>query len=274
MSASLELPAGTVHYSERGAGRPIVFVHGLLVDGVLWHEVATRLSDSYRCIVPDLPLGSHRTAMKPDADLTPPGLAKLIDDAMAALELDDVTLVGNDTGGALCQLVATRHPDRLGRLVLTNCDAYENFLPPAFRYLQLVARLPGGIWPLAQSMRMDPVRRAPIAYGWLTRKRLDRTLLDRWTGPIRRDGGVRRDATKVLRGISKRYTLEAAERLRGFDRPALLAWGRDDRFFKPTYAERLAAAIPTSRLEWIDGSAAFVPIDRPQRLADLISSFA
>jgi len=274
MSATLDLPAGTVRYSDRGSGRPIVFVHGLLVDGALWDEVVANLADGHRCIAPDLPLGSHRIAMKPDADLSPPGLARLIEDLMAALALEDVTLVGNDTGGAICQLVATRHPQRIGRLVLTNCDAYENFPPPAFRYLVLAARAPGGLWPLAQSIRVDAVRRAPIGYGWLAKRPLDATLLDRWTEPIIGDRAVRRDTARFLRAVSKRYTLEAAERLREFNRPALLAWGRDDRFFKPTYAERLAAAIPDSRLEWIDDARTFVSIDQPQRLAELIGSFA
>ena len=274
MSASVELSAGTLRYAERGTGRPIVFVHGFLVDGALWDDVVAQLAGSYRCIVPDLPLGSHRVAMKADADLSPPGLARLVADLIAALELDDVTLVGNDTGGAICQLVATRHPERLGRLVLTNCDAYENFLPPMFRYLQVAARLPGGLWPLAKTIGFNAVRRAPMGYGWLTKRRVDEALLDRWTEPIRTDPAVRRDAAKLLRGISKRYTIEAAERLGGFDRPALLAWGRDDRFFKPKYAERLAGAIPDSRLEWIDDSAAFVPIDQPARLAELIASVA
>jgi pimeloyl-ACP methyl ester carboxylesterase len=274
MSATLDLAAGTVRYSDRGSGRPIVFVHGLLVDGALWDEVVAKLADGHRSIVPDLPLGSHRIAMKPDADLSPPGLARLIEDLMAALGLEDVTLVGNDTGGAICQLVATRHPQRVGRLVLTNCDAFENFPPPAFRYLLLAARAPGGLWPLAKTIRFNAVRRAPIGYGWLAKRRLDDSLLDRWTEPIRADAAVRRDTARFLRGVSKRYTLEAAERLREFDRPALVAWGRDDRFFKPTYAERLADAIPDSRLEWIDDARTFVSIDQPQRLAELIGSLA
>lgn len=272
--SSVELRAGTISYSERGSGSPVVFVHGFLVDGTLWDGVVSALGDGHRSIVPDLPLGSHRAAMKPDADLSPPGLAKLVDELMAALELRDVTLVGNDTGGAISQLVAASHPDRIGRLVLTNCDAYENFFPPMFRYLQVVARLPGGLWPMAKTIRFNAVRRAPMAYGWLTKSRIPDTLLDRWTEPIRTDPGVRRDAAKLLRGVSKRYTLAAAERLRRFDRPALIAWGREDRFFKPSYAERLAGDIPGARLEWVEESAAFVPFDQPPRLAELIASFA
>jgi pimeloyl-ACP methyl ester carboxylesterase len=192
---------------------------------------------------------------------------------MAELELEDVTLVGNDTGGAICQLVAAERPARLARLVLTPCDAFENFLPPAFRYLQVAARVPGAITLLMQTMRPRTMRRAPIAYGWLTKHRVDDAVLDAWVEPIMRDRGVRRDAVKVLRGISKRYTLEAAERLRDFDRPVLLAWAPEDRFFTWKYAERLAAVFPNARLERIEDARTFVSEDQPERLAELVAGF-
>ena len=213
--------------------------------------------------------------MNPDADLSPHGLAKLIADVIEALELTDVTLVGNDTGGALCQLVVTRHPERIGRLVLTPCDAYENYLPPAFRYLQYLARVPGGVGAVAQSMRIPFVRRTPLAFGWLSKtpdpergaRRLDRA--DPSTTPTSAPTRARSCA-----GSDSRYTLEAAERLRDFDGPTLLAWGADDKFFKPKFAERLAADIPGSRLEWIRDARTFVSEDQPQQLAELIRGFA
>jgi pimeloyl-ACP methyl ester carboxylesterase len=270
----VELAQGPINYRETGRGEPILFVHGALVDGTLWRKVTPALERDHRCIVPDWPLGSHREAMHPGADLSPPGLARIVADFAEALDLERVTLVGNDTGGAICQVLATRHPERLGRLALTNCDAYDNFLPPAFRYLQLVARLPGGVAAMAQTMRFDLLRRAPIAYGWLSKRPVPREVLDGWTAPLVADSAIRRDTAKVLRGISKRYTLEAAELLRDFDRPVLLAWGREDRFFSPAYAERLAAAIPGARLVWIDDARTFVSEDQPERLAELLGEFA
>ena len=270
----VELAQGPINYRETGRGEPILFVHGALVDGTLWRKVTPALERDHRCIVPDWPLGSHREAMHPGADLSPPGLARIVADFAEALDLERMTLVGNDTGGAICQILATRHPERLGRLALTNCDAYDNFLPPAFRYLQLIARLPGGVAAMAQTMRFDVLRRAPIAYGWLSKRPVPREVLDGWTAPLATDSAIRRDTAKVLRGISKRYTLEAAERLREFDRPVLLAWGRDDRFFSPAYAERLAAAIPGARLVWIDDARTFVSEDQPERLAELLGEFA
>jgi len=276
MRSAVTVEQGTVAYTETGpADAPaVVLVHGAFVDGTLWRKVVPELEGSLRCIVPDLPLGAHHTPMRPGADLSPPGLAKLIADFVAALELEAVTLVGNDTGGALCQLVVTRHPERIGRLVLTPCDAYENFLPPAFRYLQALARVPGGIGLVANSMRIPASRRSPLAFGWLAKRPIPSEVLAGWTAPIIADKEIRRDARAVLRGISKRYTLEAATKLRDFGGPTMLAWATEDRFFKPRFAERLAADIPGSRLEWIQDSRTFVSEDQPQRLAALIADFA
>jgi len=272
--SEVKLPQGTINYTESGEGPPIVFVHGLLVDGRLWRKVTPLLEDRFRCIVPDLPLGSHRTPMNPDADLSPPGLARMIAGFLEALELEDVTLVANDTGGAISQITSAHHPERIGRLVLTNCDAFENFLPPAFRPMQWAARVPAVLNGLLQGMRLAPMRRLPIAYGWLIKKDLDGAPLRDWVEPFLSDRGIRRDTNKVLRGIDSRYTFEAAERLREFDRPTLLAWAAEDRFFKISYAERLADTIRGARLERIEDSYTFVSEDQPERLASLIEAFA
>jgi pimeloyl-ACP methyl ester carboxylesterase len=270
----VELDAGPIRYRDSGSGPTIVFAHGLLVDGTLWRKVTPLLDGEFRCVVPDLPLGSHREPMKPEADLSPPGVAQIVADFMAALDLQDVTLVGNDTGGAICQLVATRHPERLGRLVLTPCDAYENFLPPFFRPLQYAAKVPGLLTGIMQGTRIRTVRQSPLGFGLLISKdAMDPEVIDSWVRPYLTTAGVRRDTVKFLKSISNRYTLEAAERLRDFDRPTLLAWAPEDRFFKFRYAQKLAAAIPDARLVRIENSRTFVSEDQPERLAEEIASF-
>ena len=196
------------------------------------------LAPDFRCIAPDWPLGSHEVPLGDDADRTPPGMAKLIADFMAALELDDVTLVGNDSGGALSQLVVTRHPERVGRLVLTPCDAFDNFPPRMFRYLDVVAKIPGGMSMLAQSMRLRANRRTPIAFGWLTKRRLPDAASDHYVNPVIHDRRIREDTKAFIDGVDSAYTLEAAEKLRDFRRPLLLAWAPEDRFFPIAHADQ------------------------------------
>jgi len=269
-SREVNVAQGPVRVWERGQGPPVVFVHGALVNALLWRKVVPLLEGSARCICPDLPLGSHPAPMRPDADLSIPGLAKLVADLLEELDLTDVTLVGNDTGGAIAQVVATRHPERLGRLVLLPCDAFENFLPARFKYLQVLARIPGALWLTGQSQRPRAARRMPIAYGALTNEPVPDEVTDEWVRPALKDRMIRRDAGKVLRGISKRYTIEAAERLKQFDKPALLVWARGEKLFPEAHAHRLSALIPDARVVLIDGARTFVSEDRPEELAAAI----
>jgi pimeloyl-ACP methyl ester carboxylesterase len=268
------LPQGTISYRERGTGDPIVFVHGALVNADLWRKVVPHLAKDYRCIAPDLPLGSHTRAMPADADLSPPALAKQIADFIAARDLDNVTLVGNDTGGALCQLVVTRHPERIGRLVLTNCDAYDVFPPSIFKPLFRLAAIPGFVWAIAQPLRIGALRHSPIGFGWLSKKGIPKEITKSWLRPLLADRGVRRDTAKLLRGAKPRHTQEAARHFSEFDKPVLVAWAPEKDFFPVEYGERLARDFPQGRLERIQDSWTFVPEDQPERLSALISSFA
>jgi pimeloyl-ACP methyl ester carboxylesterase len=271
----IDLPQGTIRYRDTGQGPPLVFVHGLLVDGRLWRKVTPALEGSHRCIVPDWPLGSHRLPLAPDADRSPRGMAHLIADFLQALELEQVTVVANDTGGAISQLLVTERPERVGRLVLTPCDCYENFLPPAFRPLQWAARVPAALTLLAQPMRLAAVRRSPLGFGLLTKRPIPDDITWDWLEPSLKDPAVRRDVIGLLRGIDSRDTLAAAHKLRrwGPSHPTMIAWARDDLVFKLRYAERLARDIPGSRLEVIEDSRSFVPEDQPARLAELIAGF-
>jgi len=271
---SVRLPQGTVRYRERGRGTPIVFVHGVLVNGDLWRDVVPRLADGHRCITPDWPLGSHEVPLEPTADLSTPGVAALVADFMAALDLRDVTLVGNDTGGAVCQIVVTTRPERVGRLVLTSCDAFERYPPPPFDLLlRWLPRIPGAVFLTAQLMRFAIMRRQPTGYGLVMRGELDDELTRSFTGPAAASAGVRADVARLLRGVSNAHTLAAAERLPEFDRPVLLAWGGDDRLFPLELARRLAARFPDARLEVVPNARTFVPLDEPARLAALILDF-
>ena len=267
----IELPAGTIRYREAGEGKPVVFVHGYLVDGRLWDGVVDRLSDRCRCIAPDWPIGAQQVAMSPDADLTPYGIAAIIDSFLAALDLDDVTIVGNDSGGAMSQVLVTRHPERVGRLVLTNCDTHENFPPGIFKAMPPIAKLPGGMSLIAAPFRIGALARA--AFRPFARTKIPADLVASWMAPGLHDPGVKRDAKKVTVGMNKRFTLEAAEKLSESELPILLTWAPGDRFFPMKYAERLADETPNARIVEIPDAGTFVPLDQPQHLADEIARF-
>ena len=267
----ITLPEGRLHYRDTGQGSPIVFVHGLLVDGQVWRKV-TPLLDDHRCIVPDLPLGSHRTAMRADADVTPAGVARMVGELLAALDLDDVTLVGNDTGGAISQLVALDHGERVGRLVLTNCDCFEIFPPKEFASMVKAARVPGALYAAMQPMRSAKARRLPMAYGALAHDLPDELTGD-WVAAFLEDGDVRADAVRFMRAMDKAVTLDAAARFPALRIPALVAWGQDDRFFPAELGRRLAEALPDARLVEVPGARTLVSEDAPEALAEAIRAF-
>jgi pimeloyl-ACP methyl ester carboxylesterase len=272
----VRLSAGTVRVADTGSvpgGPTIVFLHGLVVDGGLWRDVVARVSEWARCVVPDLPLGSHRVPMNADADLAPPAVADLVAELLETMDLRDVTLVGNDTGGAIAQLVVTRRPERVARLVLTPCDAFDVFPPKQFKQLTMLPHIPGALWAFVQPTRLKRLHNSPLVYGLLTRRPIPQDLTTAWLEPARTSKGVRRDAAKVLRGVSPQLTLDAAERLRGFDKPALVVWGADDRLFRRELGERLAAVLPQGRLEVVEDTGTFLPLDQPGRLAELLEGF-
>lgn len=269
----VSLSQGTVRYRDVGTGPVLVFVGGYLVDGRLWRDVVPRLAPDFRCVVPDLPFGAHSTPMKADADLSIGGLAEIVAAFIAALELDDVTLVGNDSGGAVSQLVVARHPDRIARLFLTACDAFDELPPTLFKPLKLLVRIPGATWELAQVLRSKAIRHSPLAYGWAS-KRVDPELTEAWVAPARRDRAIRRDLKKVTIGLDKRYSQEAAARHHEFRRPVLIAWAPDDKFFGWDIGERLARSYPDARFETVEDAYAFTPIDQPARIAELVAAFA
>ncbi|GAA3435859.1 alpha/beta fold hydrolase [Kutzneria kofuensis] len=269
----IELGGSRLRYREVGSGPPVVFVHGLLVNGELWRKVVPVVAGAgYRCLVPDWPLGAHSVPV-PRADLTPPGVAALIADFLDALDLRDVTLIANDTGGAITQLVMADHPERIGRVVLTPCDCFEAFFPSVFAPLPRFVRIPGATWLLVQALRLRALHRLPMTFGWVAKRQPPADVVDAYLLPSRRDAGVRADLRRFVSAVHNRHTLAAAERLRFFTRPVLLAWAREDRLFPVSLARRLAAVLPDARLELIDDSYTFVPEDQPQALGRAVVNF-
>jgi len=271
----VRLPAGEVRYYERGAGTPVVFVHGVLTNAELWRKVVPDVAaGGFRCLAPDLPLGAHDTPMRADADLSPAGNADLIADFLEALDLRDVTLVANDTGGALTQIMLSRRPERVGRVVLTPSDCFEYFFPPIFKVLPPLARIPGSMAVLGQLLRIRALYPLPVLFGWVVKRPLPDAVAQAYLSPLRKSAGVRRDLRKLLRAVHPRHTLAAAEALRTFDRPVLLAWAPEDKLFPIRLAHRLAALLPDAKLVEVPDSYTFLSEDQPAALARHVVEFA
>ncbi|WP_158243944.1 alpha/beta fold hydrolase [Mycobacterium sp. 4858] len=267
------IPQGAINYRDRGDGPPIVFVHGVGVNGDLWRNIVPRLARSHRCITPDLPWGSHSLPLKADADLSLPGMARITADFIAALGLDDVTIVANDTGGAVAQALVGRHPERIARLVLTSCDAFEKFPPTPQKYLEVMARSRLLTWIVAYTAQFKAIQRLPTAYGFVTSRPMPPDIMRSFTDPVRLNPGVRRDFRRMLRAVDTKYTFEAADRLTGFDKPALVLWADNDKIFPRDHGRRLAKLLPQGQFELIAGSRTFIPEEQPDRLVTAIEGF-
>jgi pimeloyl-ACP methyl ester carboxylesterase len=267
------LPAGRLEYRERGSGPPLIFVHGAAVNGDLWRKVVPELAADHRCIAPDLPLGGHTLPLDGEPDLSLFGLAEILANLIAALDLSEVTVVANDTGGAIGQALVASRPERVGRLVLTSCDAFENYPPKAVAYLRPTARMPPAMWLLSQAVRLRPIQRLPITYGWATHAPIEPRIMHSYLAGLHTNPAVRRDFGRFLRAADRRHMRRASESIASFDRPALVAWAADDRFFPREHGRRLAALLPEGRFVLVENSRTFIPEDQPAPLVALLREF-
>jgi len=270
---TIELSAGPIDYLDTGGAGPVlVFGHGLPMNPSQWRKVVPLL-DGYRCVLPTLPLGGHRRPMRPDADLSQRGVALLIGELLERLDLRDATLVLNDWGGGQF-LISEGRAQRLSRLVLVACEAFDNFPPGAAKALPMVCAVPGGVWLFARLMKFGPVRRAPGGYGALSLRGIPDAVLDDWFEPLTSSREIRRDFARFATGTPARETLLAwSERLREFTGPVLVVWAEQDRMMPADHGPRLAALFPDARLVRIADSATLVPEDQPERLAEVLTAF-
>jgi pimeloyl-ACP methyl ester carboxylesterase len=274
--AEIDLDQGKIAYLTAGPAAssrpPVVFVHGVLVDARLWEAVADSLAaEGIRSYAPTLPLGAHQRPMNPDADLSPHGIAQIVLDFIAALDLSDVTIVGNDTGGAICQVLLGADTSRIGAAVLTDCDAFSSFPPRALAPLFQALRHPGLVAGLATGLRLEKVRHGSLAYGPLSSGPIDRALTRDWVQPLAsRD--IRRDLAKFARGVHPRVLLDAASRFSQFTRPVRILWGEDDPFFSIDLGRQLSEAFPRATFSTVPAGRTFLPLDHPGEVAREISA--
>jgi pimeloyl-ACP methyl ester carboxylesterase len=272
---TIDLPIGPIDYrvvGPRAADTPVaVFVHGFLVNSTLWDPVAEKLAaDGVRCILPDWPLGAHRQPVDPGADLSPVAVASAVTDLLGALGLHDVVLVGSDTGGALCQLALRGDAHRVRGLVLTNCDAFEQFPPQFFVPLFALARSRLAVWTVAQQTRLRAVRHSPLAFGALLNRPLPASLTRGWIQPLLDSPAIRRDVTRFARGMQRTELADAATWLGQFEGPVHLVWGTRDKHFTIELGRRLAAAFQRAQLDEVADATTFVSIDRPDAVVSAV----
>jgi pimeloyl-ACP methyl ester carboxylesterase len=272
----IELTAGTIEYRDTGGDGPVlVLLGGLVMDGSLWDPVVQDLRADHRCVVPTLPLGAHRKAMRADADLSLGGYARMVAELLERLDLREVTLVQNDHAAALVLAgEGDARPQRVARLVISSCEAFENY-PPGLpgKNVRLTAFVPGGIFLAMNAMRLRALRRSPIGFGWMAKRPLPDELIDRWLQPLQSQRAVRRDFRKYVTGGRRRQMVEACQRLRAFARPTLVVWTPEDKVQRPEHGRRLAELLPDARLVEIADSYTLIMRDQPQAFARAIREF-
>ena len=271
---SIEVPAGVIGYAEAGSGPPVVLLHGLLMDLTLWDRVLPLLPEGFRYLRPVLPLGAHRHAMNPGADLTLPGQVRIVADLLDALHLQVVTLVHADWGGALF-LTARGLDHRVARQVILPCEAFDNF-PPGLpgKMLALAVRLPGGLQLAARQLRVGWLRRLPVLYGQMARRPVPGELIRRWTEPVLSDPGIRRDLLAYCRGpFEKAALIRDTEALRRFHGDVLVLWSPDNKVMPLAHGHRLAALMPQARYAEIPDAYVLSMLDDPEAVAREMGTF-
>lgn len=277
---NLETRLGPLAWQSSGQGPTIVFFAGALANHELWRDVVAVLQDRYRCITVDLPLGAHPWPLQPGADRSATSLARLLLDCLEVLDVEDATVVANDTAGGLLLLsLATGHPalERVSRLVLTNCESYDQFPPDKLKKATVACRtvpkLARGLLrlQLRLQLRSPNLRRRGLSN--VTATGLDDEQAEAFLGPALRDKRVADDFVAAMGSFRPQPLVDAAEAIPRFDRPVLLIWGDSCDFFPLAHAQRLASDFPHATLIPVLGAKAWVPIDNPSAVTDGIVKF-
>lgn len=271
--------AGTIEYEDAGSRDPqapvLVFGHGLFMDGRQWRKVLPLLERDHRCILPTLPLGAHRIAMEPDADLSLNGQARIVAELIERLDLRDVTLVCNDWSGGQV-LISQGLTERIGRLVFASCEAFDNYPPGlAGKVAAWTSKIPGATFPVVNGLRIRPLRRLPMTFGWLSKNPVPDAIMDDWLRPAMTRRAIRRDLRKYAGDTKngRRALIDATVALPSFTRPVLVVWATEDRLMPLEHGRRLASIFPDARLVEIADSYTLISEDQPERLAAELRAF-
>jgi pimeloyl-ACP methyl ester carboxylesterase len=263
-----------LEYADHGKGETLLFIHGTFANGNTWRKIIPALSKFFRCIVPDWPLGGHRIAVDDTADLSSYGIADLVLNFLDALKLTEVIIVANDTGGAYAQVFTAKYPERVKKLILSNCEGLEIFPPEKFKLLQSLVKIPGYTYLMSCVFRSRSFLKRPEAFGLLSHTLTGGEIFELYVQNFVLNKLIRKNFKKLVAGWNPKYTIEAAYTLATFKNPVLIIWGRDDKeLFPLALGERISAIFPNSTFEVIDSSLTYVQEDQPEKVIHLISKF-
>ncbi|HVU72931.1 MAG TPA: alpha/beta hydrolase [Mycobacteriales bacterium] len=269
---TITLSGATLDYRDVGSGPAVVFVHGVYITGAVWDDVVDRLSSTHRCIVPTWPLGAHAHEMPAGTDLSVAATARRVPELLEALDLRDVTIVANDSGGGITLTsLATGHPglSRIGALVLTNCDSFDHFPPPSFKPMVKLCRLSGSIGTgLMRFFASGAGKKLFFKQVCSTQPSDER--IDAILGAFRTSARSRRDAVQVTASMKPSLTLDAVPALEALEAPVHVVWGDADKVFPKGDGERIAKTARNGTYVPVPGSGTYVMVDAPDALAQAI----
>jgi pimeloyl-ACP methyl ester carboxylesterase len=272
---SVDTASGRISYVERGSGPVALFIHGVLVNGYLWRRQLTELASMRRCIAPDL-LAHGRTEISATQDVSVTANARMLDEFLSEMKIDQVDLVGNDSGGGICQIFAALFPQRVRSITLSNCDTHDNWPPQAFKpFVEMVAAggLPGT---LAAMLNDKQIYRSAQALGPAYERPDEVTdaAIDTFFKPHVRTPQRTRDLERFVNAFDSRHTLAIEPKLRTLKAPALIVWGDDDVYFDVKWSVWLENALPgPTRRVVLPGARLFFVEERAQRFNDELRAF-
>jgi pimeloyl-ACP methyl ester carboxylesterase len=271
----IEVSAGPIDYGDSGGeGRPLVFIGGLPHDESLWDGVIAELAPQFRCLTPVLPLGAQRKPLRSDADLSLPGLGRIVTEFLERLDLLDAVVCFNDWGGAQT-MVSHGGVDRVGAFVLISCETDRNYPPGvAGQIAALSGFLPGGFGVMRFALSSPMLRKLPFTYGRMSKRGVSDELMHRWLQPLKRPE-IRRDTRRYVRDVrhGKREIRAATPKLRSFERPVLVVWDEEGTMMPNSEGRRLAESFPNSTYVELPDCYTLIPLDQPQALAREIRQF-
>ena len=272
---AVETPSGRIGFVERGSGPVALFVHGVVLNGWLWRHQLHGLAGVRRCIAPDL-LAHGRTEINLNQDVSVTANARMLKEFIDALQIDQVDLVGNDSGGGICQIFAALYPERVRTITLTNCDTHDNWPPEAFKpFGEMVAH--GGLPATLAAMLSDKnIYRSPEALGLAYERPNEVTdaTIDTYLQPHGRTEQRTHDLERFVVAFDNRHTVSIEGKLRALKAPALIVWGDDDVYFDVKWSTWLEKALPgAKRRVVLEGARIFFPEERWQQFNDELRKF-